>query len=203
MQCPLLLCSHLLFDIGKGVHPQIIAVVPNSFICIPSLLSPIFPFLNKMWAEHIPLLFFPFFLQRNLSRSSCPSTPFPALCLCFCVFFCFVKFVQTSRVGSTYRPAFPTSLRTLIPVLPFIPSHQHTTSSLCVSLSFVVLLGGIVSAACRRCFHHKFLQRLAIPYFVGHSTAAAGKVNTRQRSAVMSKIQTYVLNLAESQIQGG
>ena len=60
-----------------------------------------------MWAEHIPLLFFPFFLQRNLSRSSCPSTPFPALCLCFCVFFCFVKFVQTSRVGSTYRPASP------------------------------------------------------------------------------------------------
>ena len=130
----------------------------------------------------------PILLSRN---------PFPCFVPpMFLGLFCFAKFVEASRVGSTYRP-FPTSLLTLLPVLPFIPSHQHTTSSLCVSLSFAGLLGGFVSAAFRTFFNHKTAQLLAFPYLVGHSTAAAGKVNTRQRSAVSSKIRTYLINLTQ------
>ena len=71
---------------------------------------------------------------------------------------------------------------------------QNTTSSLCVSLP--CLLGGFVSAAFRTCFNHK-LAKLALHYCVGHSTAAAGKVNTLQRSAVRKKVRTKKRNPAE------
>ena len=72
---------------------------------------------------------------------------------------------------------------------------QHTSSSLC-SLPFVCLLGGFVSAEFRMCFNHKMPQ-IALHYCVGHSTAAAGKVNTLQRSAVPNKVRTNNLNPAE------
>ena len=73
---------------------------------------------------------------------------------------------------------------------------QHTSSSMCVSLPFVCLLGGFVSAALRTCFNHK-LPQLALHYCVGHSTAAAGKVKTLQRSAVPKKVRTNNLDPAE------
>ena len=76
-----------------------------------------------------------------------------------------------------------------------LPCHQHTTSSLCVSLSLLALLGVFVSASFRTCFNHKLTQLLAVPHFVGHNTAAAGKVNTRQQSAARSKMRTTSISI--------